>query len=145
MILNETIINGQKIKTNCRYLIKKGFFSYEEIKVLEITDKFVKLHTGWKSHSSLKVICKLPTLQWKDEFELWNWYDAMNLQRNGWKMPTIQELIEAGEDKIPGFNGKYWSSNLITNDSKLMAYCFNGEIVMDKQSNKNHVKLCREI
>ena len=95
MILNETIINGQKIKTNCRYLIKKGFFSYEEIKVLEITDKFVKLNTGWKSHSSLKVICKLPTLEWKDEFELWNWYDAMNLQRNGWRMPTIQELIEA--------------------------------------------------
>jgi hypothetical protein len=38
--------------------------------------------------------------------------DAFNNKKDGWRLPSIQELQDAAQNKIPGFiDGKYYWSN----------------------------------
>ena len=40
------------------------------------------------------------------------WNDMDKNKQNGWRLPSVQELQEAAENKIPGFtDGKYYWSN----------------------------------
>lgn len=40
------------------------------------------------------------------------WNDADKNKKDGWRLPSVQELQEAAENKTPGFiDGKYYWSN----------------------------------
>jgi len=43
------------------------------------------------------------------------WFQAMNLEKDGWRLPTKDELRQAFIDKVPGFkSARFWSSSLYT-------------------------------
>lgn len=58
---------------------------------------------------------KAKKLEWSDE-KLMNWHEAKEYEienKDGWRFPTLRELIDAVDDKIQGFykGYLYWSSS----------------------------------
>ena len=50
-------------------------------------------------------------LVWGPTHKKLDWYQAMDLQRDGWSVPTIKRLKQAVKDLVPGFEKTwYWSS-----------------------------------
>lgn len=88
-------------------------------------------------------------LEWKQvEPTLMTWWQAYDLQLNGWRLPTVIELDDAFNNKIEGFPFTF----LWTKDEKEHSvdlawyYVFGGNEkgILNKGMNFR-VRLCREI
>ena len=51
-------------------------------------------------------------LVWGPTHKKLNWYKTMDLQKDGWLVPTKKQLEQTYEDKVPGFEKTwFWSSS----------------------------------
>jgi len=88
-------------------------------------------------------------LKWKDtEPKTMNWYDAKELEKDGWVLPSLSQLKYAFDNKIEGFKPiSYWSSN--NSFGGTMAYHFNFLYGFNYSSMKTNssflVRLCKEM
>ena len=88
-------------------------------------------------------------LEWKDtESEQMNWYEAKDLEKGSWRLPTRIELLNAFDTNIEGFNKVYyWSlSDYIKDIGYAWLVNFNyGGMDTDDKVCHYHVRLCREV
>jgi hypothetical protein len=88
-------------------------------------------------------------LEWKDtESNEMNWYEAKESEKDGWRLPTRIELLNAFDDGIEGFQVEfYWSSSDYIKDTSyawLVNFNYGGMDNDDKVCNY-YVRLCREV
>jgi len=87
-------------------------------------------------------------LEWKEtEINKISWDNAKKLEKDGWRLPTKDELIDAYHNKVEGFKPKwYWSSSCYW--ESLLVWCVDfdyGDVVNCKKSGDSYVRLCREV
>ena len=79
-----------------------------------------------------------------------DWYEAMGLDKNLGRLPTLNELIYAYKNNVSGFESTYyWSSDSHKVSDKL-AYTLhlgNGRISSSPKSNFGHIssRFCKDI
>lgn len=80
-----------------------------------------------------------------------NWHKAIEYAESlgdGWRLPTIEELIDACDNNIEGFQAiHYWSSNTYAQDTNYACYVnfyFGVVILADKTFNYS-VRCIRDI
>jgi hypothetical protein len=58
------------------------------------------------------VVQKIPAkeLEWKEVGGRYNWYQAMGLEKGGWRLPTKEELLSLRKATLIPSGNWYWSS-----------------------------------
>jgi hypothetical protein len=79
-----------------------------------------------------------------------NWEDAKKWcekQGEGWRLPTLEELKQAYDDKVEGFVTKdaYWSSNENDTNYAWFQYFISGTQTYNDKTNTNYVRCVRSI
>jgi hypothetical protein len=91
-------------------------------------------------------------LKWKEtESNIKTWHEAKELEKDGWRLPTVPELQEAMniqlKERTEGFflNQHYWSSR--TNGSKAAYIVHFPDVQSASQYKKSYsfVRLCKNI
>ena len=87
-------------------------------------------------------------LQWKEsELNRMTWKEAKDLEKDGWRLPTRAELLDAYDNQIEGFElHRYWSSTLKWSSDAYLFSFKTGDIFLECiDFIKNHVRLCKDI
>jgi hypothetical protein len=88
-------------------------------------------------------------LEWKDpEPNEMSWDEAKELEKNGWRLPTRAELVDAYDNQIEGFlSDYYWSSSTYTQNTGTAWYVgFSyGFVDFSNKTYYYYVRLCREV
>ena len=95
------------------------------------------------------VVQKIPAsrLEWKEVAGGYTWHEAMELGKNGWRLPTKEELLElCKSNKMPSVNW-YWSSSPYAANSSIawlvyFSYGYEGNAA---KGNGFYVRLVREL
>jgi hypothetical protein len=88
-------------------------------------------------------------LEWKKtELNKMSWDNAKKLEKDGWRLPTRAELVDAFDNKVEGFKLEfYWSSNTYeqsTNNSWNVDFNY-GNVYGSTKASNYYVRLCREV
>lgn len=92
-------------------------------------------------------------LEWEQNSSsnLMNWYEANEYAKSlgvGWGLPTIDELKEAYDNKVEGFqSGYYWSSSTYaynTNNAWYFGFYY-GDVYDGIKTYNYHVRCVREV
>jgi hypothetical protein len=100
---------------------------------------------------SLNKNIDISNLVWSKDKGFFNWYDAKKLEKNGWRLPTIQELATAKRMGIKGFEemyglATYWSGSTVstTKDSAWYYHGYHDTIEFNLKKIENFVRLVKE-
>lgn len=94
-----------------------------------------------------------PNLEWekKPSEELMTWDEAMEYARTlgkDWRLPTKEELKEALDNKVEGFNlDFYWSSNIYVQDTSYawILNFYTEDMFYEEKTNNSYVRCVRNI
>jgi len=105
------------------------------LKITEENDEEKKLKLEWEKNPSENIM---------------TWYEAMDYAKSlgeGWRLPNINELREAFENKIKGFKSSfYWSSSMVVQDSDAWYVDFSyGNLKSSYKSANYYVRCVRDI
>jgi len=87
----------------------------------------------------------LTNLEWKDVDGTYTYDEALKLESDGWRLPTIFELRQVHKDKAVGFTvASYWSSTLYTcSNSAFSFFFYNGNTNCVAFNSKKYIFLVR--
>ena len=119
---NLGLYNGMEF---CLSILQGREPKFEEIYKIEMIQNLTSVNIEWKDIGNYNL----------------NWYQAKDLEQDGWRLPTLWELKNAFDNKIEGFKPfSYWSSTPAFGGE--MAYHFNFLYGFNYFSPKNNSKLC---
>jgi len=95
----------------------------------------------------IKQLIPAKNLEWKetDEMCTYTWHDAMELGKDGWRLPTKEELLALYQSGLMPSNRAYWSSSPIAgynNGAWIVYFDYGNEGSSDKYNNF-YVRLVR--
>lgn len=101
-------------------------------------------------HEIDKTIQIIPAkkLEWGKTLGRMTFKEAKKHEKNGWRLPTRVELMQAHDEKISGFNAApYWSSSIsvVSPDSSWIVYFFDGDLYVDYRDSTYFVRCVREL
>ena len=96
------------------------------------------------------VIQKIPAreLEWKGVDGRYTWYQAMGLEKDDWRLPTKEELLELWKSGLMPSRLCYWSSSssfASVNDSAWVVYFDDGYEFNGSKYYDYYVRLVREL
>lgn len=88
-----------------------------------------------------------PKLEWKEIGDTYTWNQAIELGKDGWRLPTEEELLKLYWSNIMPSNKGYWSSSPYAANNDYAWYVnFNyGYENGSNKSNSHYVRLVREL
>lgn len=84
-------------------------------------------------------------LEWGRDLGTMSWYEASVHYEciHGWRLPTIDELKNAYNKKLEGFDEHtFWSANMIDH-RRCWTLSFKGEAKIEFKLNQCHTRFCR--
>ena len=109
----ETIANKDTFCSECRYHIKRGqiiLTHYKEGRLKDI--KCQGCHIGWNPSVVLPNAGGImKELEWKAIEDKDNWKEVAKLERDGWRLPTKEELILLYESGTIPSGCWFWSAS----------------------------------
>lgn len=100
-------------------------------------------------HEIEKTIQTIPAkkLEWGKTLGRMTFEEAKKHEKNGWRLPTRVELLQAYDDKISGFNAApYWSSSIYVDSPSYswIVYFYDGDINFANRGTTYFVRCVRE-
>jgi len=126
---NLGLYNGMEL---CLSILQSREPKFEEIYKTEVKEKVTSVNIQWKDTGSYNL----------------NWYQAKDLEGDGWRLPTLWELKNAYDNRVEGFKPfSYWSSTPAFGGE--MTYHFNFQYGFNyfsvKTNSRLFVRLCRDV
>jgi hypothetical protein len=126
---NLGLYNGMEL---CLSILQGREPKFEEIYKTEVKEKVTSVNIQWKDTGSYNL----------------NWYQAKDLEQDGWRLPTLWELKNAYDNRVEGFKPfSYWSSTPAFGGE--MAYHFNFQYGFNyfsvKSNSRLFARLCRDV
>jgi hypothetical protein len=88
-----------------------------------------------------------PKLEWKEIEGTYTWHQAIELGKDGWRLPSKEELLKLYWSNIMPNKKCYWSSSPFAASSNYawFVHFSNGDENVSNKSYSNYVRLVREL